>query len=968
MISSGFIGLVNNAALLLALGLLYDMMGYRIWSDKSMFRQLLTGGIVGGIGIAIMMNPWDFGQGVLFDTRSVLLCITGFFFGPVPAVSAMLMTGAFRLVTGGNGAWTGVAVIVTSGGIGLTWRYLRRNHEDNPSMGELYLLGIVAHVAMLGWMLTLPWVVAAGVLAKITLPVMVIYPLATAILGMLMVNRGKQKQSEAELQKSEEKWRAYVRSAPHGVFVVDGKGKFVDINPAAGRITGYAEPELMRMRISDLLPPESLEAVIASFQHLMSEGFYTGENAFIDKSGRKRHCTISAVRLRNDRFLGYVEDITERKQAQEVLQLNERILTASQHLAKIGGWEWNVAARAMNWTNEVYRIHDLDPAEFVPGSPEHVAQSLACYDPADRDRILAAFQRCAEQGEPYDFEMPFTTAKGRRLWIRTTAEAVKTDGRITRVVGNIMDITDRKKAEEQRTESHNLLTNLARLVPGVIYQYRLYPDGSSAFPYASPGMNDIYEVTPEEVREDATPVYGRLHPDDYDQVVAAIQESAQTLEIFYCEFRVLLPRQGLRWRWSQAHPERMHDGSILWHGIILDVTERKKAEEEKDKLNAQLIQAQKIESVGRLAGGVAHDFNNMLMIIIGNTEMAMEETDPSSPVFAQLKEVLASARKSADLTRQLLAFARKQTVSLKLLDLNETVSSMIKMLKRLIGEDIELVWKPFTELWPVKMDPSQIDQILVNLAVNARDAITGVGNLTIETGNIVFDETYCLTHAGMFPGEYVLLAVSDTGSGMEKETLAHLFEPFFTTKELGKGTGLGLATIYGIVKQNEGFINVYSEPGHGTTFKIYLPRTRIDSGAETPETTKKPTGGAETVLMVEDEPSILKLGKAILERYGYTVLAARKPEDALALAERHEGPIHLLITDVVMPQMNGRILQEKIAAFRPEIKTLYMSGYTANVIAHHGVLEDGVHFLQKPFSIQTLAQKVREVLEISNNA
>jgi CheY-like chemotaxis protein len=297
------------------------------------------------------------------------------------------------------------------------------------------------------------------------------------------------------------------------------------------------------------------------------------------------------------------------------------------------------------------------------------------------------------------------------------------------------------------------------------------------------------------------------------------------------------------------------------------------------------------------------------------------------------------------------------------LDLNDTVSGIFKMLRRIVGENIELVWKPGLNLWPVMMDPSQIDQILANLTVNARDAIELAGNLTIATQNIVFDKTYCSAHAGFMPGEYVLLAVSDNGCGMDKQVLDNLFEPFFTTKGVGKGTGLGLATIYGIVKQNNGFINVYSEPGEGTSFKIYLPRIQASETAKAPIIEKEPSRGAETVLLVEDEKAILRLGKMILERYGYTVIAAESPAEALTFVKEYHGPIDLLITDVVMPGMNGKELKERITAIIPEIRVLFMSGYTANVIAYHGVIEEDVQYLQKPFSVKTLAAKVREVLE-----
>ena len=389
------------------------------------------------------------------------------------------------------------------------------------------------------------------------------------------------------------------------------------------------------------------------------------------------------------------------------------------------------------------------------------------------------------------------------------------------------------------------------------------------------------------------------------------------------------------------------------------------AARKRDALEAQLHQAQKMEAIGRLAGGVAHDFNNMLAVIVGYADLALEQTVPDSPLHADLLAIHEAAQRSADLTRQLLAFARKQTIAPKVLDLNDTIAGMLMMLDRLIGEHIALLWKPAAPLWPVNMDPAQIDQIMVNLVVNARDAITGVGKITIETGQVVFDEVYCETHPGFAPGFYVLLAVSDNGCGMDKEVLGQLFDPFFTTKPRGQGTGLGLATVYGIVKQNQGFINVYSEPGQGSTFKIYLPRHASDQAditAVTPAPAAPPTG-AETVLLVEDEEALLKLGQILLEQLGYTVLAADGPNRAIQLAEAHAGVIHLLMTDVIMPDMSGRDLWQRLSALRPSLKCLFISGYTANAIAHHGILDEGVHFLQKPFSKEVLATKLREALQ-----
>ncbi|MCF8074852.1 MAG: transporter substrate-binding domain-containing protein [Desulfotignum sp.] len=397
---------------------------------------------------------------------------------------------------------------------------------------------------------------------------------------------------------------------------------------------------------------------------------------------------------------------------------------------------------------------------------------------------------------------------------------------------------------------------------------------------------------------------------------------------------------------------------------IVDITERKKVEADHDKLQSQLLQAQKMESVGRLAGGVAHDYNNMLGVIMGYAQLAIDKTDPEDPLRADLKEIVTAAERSTDITRQLLAFARKQTIDPKVLDLNEAVEGMLKMIRRLIGEDIDLSWKPKPGVWPVKIDPSQLNQILVNLCVNARDAIADVGKITIETDTVRFDDAYCADHAGFIPGEYVLLAVSDDGRGMDRKTLDNIFEPFYSTKAIGKGTGLGLSVIYGIVKQNEGFINVYSEPGKGSTFRLYFTRHADDvSPIETVAPEETPVGSGETVLVVEGETSILKLAKRILEQLNYTVLTAETPGEAIAVTNENDGDIHLLITDVVMPEMNGRDLAEKLLAEYPKLKVLFMSGYTANVIAHHGVLDADVHFIQKPFSNKDLAVKVRKALE-----
>ena len=412
-----------------------------------------------------------------------------------------------------------------------------------------------------------------------------------------------------------------------------------------------------------------------------------------------------------------------------------------------------------------------------------------------------------------------------------------------------------------------------------------------------------------------------------------------------------------------AHHGPMGGDSFL-STIARDISERKRAEQASERLQAQLLQAQKMESVGRLAGGIAHDFNNMLQVILGNADLALEESTAGSQLHLELLEIQKSATRSAELTSQLLAFARKQVIRPQELNLNQTVEGTSKMLQRLIGENIELVLHLGENLWPVRMDPSQVTQVLTNLAINARDAINGQGRLVIEVTNVVLSQHQALVDAEVVPGEFVLLSVRDNGQGMGPEVLDHLFEPFFTTKDIGKGTGLGLATVFGIVKQNRGLIQVDSTPGQGSTFRIYFPRS-VANNMNSPTTAQvpKPTRGTETILIVEDEENILHLVVLTLRKHGYHVLAALTPEAALNQEAAHNGKIDLLITDIVMPGMNGKELKEKLAANQPRMKSLFMSGYTAEVIAQHGPLEAGLNFLQKPFTIQSFLEKVRRILD-----
>lgn len=678
--------------------------------------------------------------------------------------------------------------------------------------------------------------------------------------------------------------------------------------------------------------------------------------------------------------------ITDLQKAQKKLQENENRLRFALEGANDGLWDSNLPTGAVYFSERSQEILGNSSGTLAGATKDW--RTLVHPDdfPATWAHIVAHFKKHTPM---LRVELRLRMQNGDWKWVLIRGKVVEWAGnvRALRMTGTLTDIDNRRKAEETQMflleyDRSTLREDFFKaLVRFLAYRLqidcacvsRLEADGLSARTVAvfqDGGFLDNVTYTlqgtpcgtavgeticcyPEQVRH--------LFPSDAVlQKMAAESYVGTTLWDSQGKKIGLIAIIG---RQALANPDLAESILKLVANRTASEFERREAEQDRAILQNQLMQAQKMESVGRLAGGVAHDFNNMLGVILGHVEMAEEQINPADPLMQDLREIKKAATRSADLTKQLLAFARKQTVSPKVLDLNSTVESLLKMLRRLIGEDIDLAWLPGNSLWPVKIDPTQVDQILANLTINARDAIAGVGRVTIETANLVLDDDYCADHMGFLPGNYVLLTVSDDGCGMDKETCEHIFEPFFTTKAVGQGTGLGLATIYGIVKQNSGFINVYSEPGKGTTFRILLPKhigkTKFDQ--DKPAEVVQP--GQETILLVEDEPSILLLGKRMLERMGYLVLAAATPGAALQMAEQHDGNIHLLLTDVIMPEMNGRDLAKRLLSLYPHMARMFMSGYTSDVIAHHGVLDEGVQFIQKPFSKAELSAKVREALK-----
>jgi two-component system, cell cycle sensor histidine kinase and response regulator CckA len=746
------------------------------------------------------------------------------------------------------------------------------------------------------------------------------------------------------------------------LFIHDETGRIVFANQRACVLFGYGPEEFHQLSADALClgqAPYNHADAIRNIQTTLANGQHT----FTWRSKRRDGSLFwSEVALRRCTFSGKtwiiasIRDIDDHKKAEDALRKSEEKLSKIFHGSSNSMAVTELATGRIVDVNKTWMEASGLTLDAAQGKTA-LELSLWCKS-ADRENCLAELART---GFIRNFETTLTLRSGATP-ILISAQTIELDDK-PYTLWEFRDITVRKRTEEALRHSEESLREAQRIAN--IGSWDLDLANNKLF--WSEQMFRICEVDAKEFGPSYEDFLDVVHPEDRDTVNRVYTDSVKNLAPFEIVHRLRM-KDG-RVKYVQVRGETRGDSKrrpLRSVGTAQDITKDKLAEEEKASLEAQLHHAQRMESVGRLAGGVAHDFNNMLGVILGHAEMVIDGLDPTSPLLPPLDEIRKAARRSADLTRQLLAFARKQTVTPKVLNLNQAVADMLKMLQRLIGEDIHITWEPSPNLWSIKVDPAQIDQILANLCVNARDAITDVGKLTIETRNSTFDDDYCAAHPGFLAGEYVRIAVSDNGCGMDKETLGHIFEPFFTTKAAGTGTGLGLATVYGVVRQNNGFLNVYSEPGHGTTFAIYLPRhVGAGTSARTEGMTETPLRGHETILLVEDESSILELITIMLRRQGYTVLAASSPTEALRLGHKHAREIDLLLSDVVMPEMNGRDLAKNLQASIPNVKRLFMSGYTANVIAHHSVLDEGVSFIQKPFSTKELSAKVREVLDSS---
>jgi PAS domain S-box-containing protein len=827
------LGLVNNVALLLALGLLYDALTLRPRSAPLTLRQLISGVILGATGILLMLDAIEMTPGIIFDTRSILLAIAGLFFGTIPTVMAIAITGAFRLWQGGAGALMGVGVIVTTGAIGLAWRHWRRGRLETISMLELFGFGLVVHLDLLAWILTVPAPVRAHLYGQISLPVMVLYPLGTALLGRLMLSQLRSNQAEAALRESESRYRSLFENNHIPMLIVDpADGRIMDVNPKACAYYGWPRETMQTMYSADvnLLPPEEIKA---EMQQAVSEH----RNSFI--------------------FQHRLADGT---------------------------------------------VRDVE----VHSGPIQI--------------------------------------QGRKL-----------------LYSVINDITDRKRTEEALRESDGRFRNLVESAP-----IPIYIEAEGRFTYLNAAAVRAFgaKAGGELLGQ---PVMERFHKDFKSTVSHRMRQLHEQHQAVPVVEEACLKLDGSSFNAEVSAVPFSQEGRAGALVFFRDVTDRKRAEEQRMQMERQIQQTQKLESLGVLAGGIAHDFNNILMAVLGHADLALSELPPLSPARESIREIEQASRRAAELCRQMLAYSGRGKFVIETIHLRDLIEEMLHLLKTTLSKKVLLNLNLEKTLPPMRGDATQIRQVLLNLVLNASEAIgERSGVITISTGAMdcsheYLAETYL--DEELSEGLYLWLEVSDTGCGMDKETQGRLFEPFFTTKFTGRG--LGMAAVLGIVRGHKGAMKVYSELGRGTTFKILFPAVEDAAGPASRKSDEagRAWQGTGTVLLVDDEETIRALGKKMLTHLGFEPLIAADGLEALKIYRERQAQIGLVILDLTMPNMDGEETFRELRRINPAVRVVLSSGYTESEIISRFAGKGVAGFVQKPYTINTLRETLCAALE-----
>ena len=746
----------------------------------------------------------------------------------------------------------------------------------------------------------------------------------------------KSKRVEENLRASERRYRTYINHCPAAIFVADGHGHYVDVNQAACRMLGYTRGELLSMSVTDVNLPDS-EGRLDRFQELKERGYYRYERVLQRKDGSQVPVDLEAVSLGDGQYMAFCSDISERKQVEMALRENEerfqKMLNVVPDMISIHDPGMNIVYS--NWRG------------FAAVPEEKRVLNTKCYATyRGLDHICPDCRagQVLTTREPFqeEIELPDGTWVDLRV-----IPLLDSGGGVELFMEWVRDVTVRKRTEAERERLSLAIEQAAEIV--------VITGRDGTIQYVNPAFERITGYSREEAIGQTPRI---LKSGEHDAAFyAALWSTLAAGQVWQGRFINRRKDGALYSEESTISPIFDAQGKVTnYVGVKRDITRELDLEQ-------QYRHAQKMEAIGQLTGGVAHDFNNLLQVINGGTEMALGDLPGGHPAAEILAQVGEAGGRAARLVSQLLAFSRRQIIHPEVLDLNTVVAELLKMLRRVIGEHIHLEWLPGRHLGAVHADRTMMEQVLMNLCVNARDAMPGGGSLTLESQNVRFDSDYCASHAWAEPGRYVLLSVTDTGVGMDEETLEHVFEPFFTTKEEGRGTGLGLATVYGIVRQHDGMVIAYSEPGHGTTFKVYLPICESDADAVGTLIEGPAVGGSETILLAEDDAMVRDLAVRFLENAGYTVLVAEDGRQAMTLFQEHAGQVDMALLDVVMPAMGGREACEKMRAVQPDLPVLFCSGYSENAIHSNFVLKEGLVLLQKPYARAELLRAVRAVLD-----
>lgn len=769
------------------------------------------------------------------------------------------------------------------------------------------------------------------------------------------------KQVEEALRESEERLRRALEGANAGVWQVEFDTDIAYWSKEHREICGFTPDEKPSFeKWKSRIHPDDVEETFQHVQNLLK----SSEQSELELEFRILHpekgerWVQDRIRMRRDAngrpisFSGILLDITDRKRYVEALRESEENMRA---IIK-ASTQFIFTAGEKGSSEEVFRwLSELSGSEI-----NNVEGIFDIMHPADREGVRRVWSLAVKRKELFNRVIRFLTKSGEYRYLSLRAVPMfHPDGSFRQWVGTFNDITERKVAEDQLRKSEERFRSLINATAQIVWT----ADADGEITSVVSQYKNAFDLSKGTLTEQWIL---RLHPEERERVVSEFLEAVKTKQNYFSEFRILHNDQTYHYYVSRGTPVYESDGTIReWVGTLSDVTASKLSEENLRRSEEQLRQAQKLESVGRLAGGIAHDFNNMLTAINGYSDLALRRLGDNDPLRRNLEEIKKAGERSAALTQQLLAFSRRTILQMQVLDINQVVNDSIIMLQRLIGEDIQINSSLEPQIDHIKADAGQLSQMLLNLVVNSRDAMPQGGIISIETDNVFLDEEFVAQNPGSKTGDYVMLAVSDTGIGIDEETRQMIFEPFFTTKEIGKGTGLGLSTVYGIVNQLGGFIVVKSTVGVGTTFEIFLPSAEENKAAkvEAAATTAGIERGAETILLVEDEELVRNLTRQVLETCGYQVIEATNGHEALEQCDKKDQQIDLLLTDVVMPNMSGRELAEKVKEIHPSIKILFTSGYTEDAVVRHGISESEMNFIQKPFSFDELSKKVRKLLD-----